>query len=494
MTVATTIWSRKPGLGWLSRCAVLILLMHGASVRAADGLDSCRVEGFAQQVRCGQIQRPLNPDQPHGKQIAIHFIVLPARDKNKEPDPIFLLAGGPGQSAIKVASWIQAVFEKLQRRHDLVFVDQRGTGQSAPLECPESDGTEGIGDADYGIRQMLKCRDQLEKLPWGDLRFYTTGIAMQDLDAVRSALHYSTIDLIGISYGTRAALEYQRQYPQHVRRSILDGAVQPDQMLGGGDAQKALTSLMNDCATDPRCQKAYPNLRNDWKELLDSLPRQTALTHPRLGNQIKALVNRNDVLHWVTGILYSPVNSAGLPHAIEQARQGNFNPLLALSGSGALPNPGSVAMGMHFSTVCSEEYDNLTRSKKPEPGNDFSDLQTRQYLKVCAQWPRGAVPAGFYVTPHSATPVLLLSGGIDPVTPAWHAQQIAGKLGSMARQLVLQHAGHGMLQQTCLTDLATAFINAPTDRQALDIDTACMAQIPRPSVWIAPAVMSEVQP
>ena len=467
---------------------LLLLVMHGTVVQAADGLDSCRVDGFAQQVRCGQIQRPLNPDQPQGKQIAVHFIVLPAQDKNKAPDPIFLLAGGPGQSAIKVASWIQAVFEKLQRRHDLVFVDQRGTGQSAPLECQDADGLEGIGDADYGIQQMLKCRDRLEKLPWGDLRFYTTSIAMQDLDAVRAVLNYSSIDLIGISYGTRAALEYQRQFPEHVRRSILDGAVQPEQMLTGSDSQKALISLMNDCASEPRCQQAYPTLKHDWNSLLDSLPRPAVLTHPRLGTQIKAVVTRNDVLNWVTSILYSSVNSAGLPHAIEQARQDNFNPLLALSGGGALPNPGSAAMGMHFSSVCSEEYDSLTRNAKQDPIDDFSNLHTHVYLKVCAQWPRGKVPAGFYVTPPSATPVLLLSGGIDPVTPPWHAQQIAARLGPMTRQLVLEHAGHGLLQQTCVTDIATGFINAGTDRQALDIDSSCMTQIPRPSVWIAPTV------
>jgi len=270
--------------------------------------------------------------------------------------------------------------------------------------------------------------------------------------------------------------------------------VQPDQMLGLGDVQKAFSALMTDCANEARCQKAYPSLVNDWKNLLDSLPRQTVLTHPRLGIQIKAQVTRNDVLNWVTTILYSPVNAAGLAQAIEQARQGNFNPLLALSGGGALPNPGSVAMGMHFSTVCAEEYDSLVQREKTDTADEFSALQARQYLKLCAQWPRGKVPAGFYVIPHSTTPVLLLSGGIDPVTPARHAQQIALQLGPMARTLVLDHAGHGMLQQTCLTDLATSFINARTDRKALDIDTACMAQIPRPSVWIAPALMSEVQP
>ena len=488
MNIAMPFGSRIHYLWTLFLSGIFILAVHSTEIHAAPGLtDTCRVDGFAQQVRCGEIQRPLNPDQPQGKQIAIHFIVLPARDQNKAPDPIFLLAGGPGQSAIKVASWMQAVFEKLQRRHDLVFVDQRGTGKSAPLECPETDGLAGIGDEEFVIREVLKCKDALEKLPWGDLQFYTTSIAMQDLDAVRSALNYSKIDLIGVSYGTRAALEYQRQYPDHVRRTILDGTVQPDQMLADDDLQKVLDSLMNDCAADTRCHKAYPNLQVDWKSLLESLPQKALLTHPRLGTQIKTQVTRNDVLNWVTSIFYSPVNSAALPHAIGQARQGNFNPMLALSGAGALPTPGSIAMGMHFSTVCSEEYERLLRNGKPDPANVFGDLHSRQYLKVCAQWPRSKVPEGFYVTPPTATPVLLLSGGIDPVTPPWHAQQIAERLGPLARHLILDHAGHGMLQQTCLTEVATNFINAKTDQDAHEIDAGCVKQIPRPSVWIAPA-------
>ena len=469
------------------------LLLFCRFAQAEDLLKTCRVDGFAQQVQCGEIQRPLNPAEPAGKKINVHFIVLAALDKNKAPDPIFLLAGGPGQSAINVASYIQLVFDKLQRRHDLVFVDQRGTGQSAPLECAENNNLQGIGDANYGVRHMLQCKAQLEKLPYGDLRFYTTTIAMRDLDAVRAALNYSKIDLVGVSYGTRAALEYQRLFPDHVRRSVLDGVVQPDQMIEDGDLQTALDNLFKDCSQDGRCQKAYPTLRQDWKNLLAGLPQSALLTHPRLGTQIKSTVTRNDVLSWVAQIIYSPVNSSGLPEAIAQAGKGNFNPLLALSGAGSLPDPGRVAAGMHFSVVCSEEYDRIVQAAKPDPDNDFGDMHNREYIKVCQQWPRGKVPDGFYTVPVSATPVLLLSGGIDPVTPPWHAVKVAQELGAMSRHIILTHAGHGILQQSCLTDVATNFINAKTDHDAVNVDASCVTQIPRPSVWIAPAIKQTSQ-
>lgn len=452
-------------------------------------LHACRVDGFAQQVQCGEVQRPLDPAAPNGKQIAVHFVVLPAMDKNKAPDPVFLLAGGPGQSAISVASYMQVVFDKLQRRHDLVFVDQRGTGKSAPLECPEQDDMEGIGQPDYDVRFMMACLPTLQKLPWGDLRFYTTTIAMQDLDSVRDALGYTTIDLIGVSYGTRAALEYQRLYPDHVRRTVLDGVVQPDQLLSDDDLQKVLVRLMDDCSTDARCHKAYPALAQDWARLLSSLPRQTTLTHPRLGTPLNVTVRRDDVLAWVSKVFYSPVSSAGLPHAIEAALDGNFNPLLTLSGAGALPGPGGIALGMHFSTVCAEEYDRLlaTSSGDVNAGNDFGDRHRQTYLHVCRGWPRGTVSADFYTTPVSRTAVLLLSGGIDPVTPPWHADKVATALGPLARHIVLDHSGHGTLQQICMTDVATDFVNARDDRSARDVDASCIRQIPRPSVWIAPA-------
>jgi pimeloyl-ACP methyl ester carboxylesterase len=386
-----------------------------------------------------------------------------------------------------VASWIQVVFEKLQRRHDLVFVDQRGTGKSAPLDCPDPDELRGVGDADFDVKQMLQCKALLEKLPYGDLRFFTTTIAMQDLDAVRALLNYNKIDLIGVSYGTRAALEYQRLFPDHVRRSVLDGVVQPDQMLADDDMQRTLNKLFQDCDQDARCHKTYPSLHQDWKDLLTSLPQAATLTHPRLGTTVKATVTRDDVLGWISKVAYSPVTTSALPHAIEQAKASNFNPLLALSGTGSLPNPGSIAMGMHFSVVCAEEYERLLKAPAPKSDNDFGDLHSREYVKICKQWPEGKVPDGFYSIPVSKTPVLLLSGGIDPVTPPQHAEKVAGALGPMARHIVLNNSGHGVLQQVCFTDVATNFINTKDDQQAVNVDASCVRQIPRPGVWIAPS-------
>jgi len=474
-------------LRWMG---VLSLLWISIGMGVAAPLTNCRIDGFERVVRCGQLQRPLNPDQPQGRQITLHFVVLPAKDKNKLPDPLFLLAGGPGQSAINTASWAKALFEKLGRRRDLVFVDQRGTGQSAPLDCPESSDVLDELDPARAVQQVRSCQKKLEKLPYGDLRYFTTFIAMQDLEAVRVALAYPEINVVGVSYGTRAALEYARQFPAAVRRMVLDGVVPPDHGTSDDDVQLALNAVLADCAVDVRCHQAYPHLQRDWTSLLASFPQKTRLTHPRLLTTIPTTITRDAFLGMVISVLYSPVSSAGLPYVLERAAQGEFTPLLALSGTGNLANPGRIFYGMHFSVWCSEEYDRSSVSTSTVMGNAFAGVRQRSYDKICPDWPRGRVPAEFYTIPKATKPVLLLSGGIDPVTPPWHAAHVAHALGAKARHLMLAHSGHGMLTQTCVADIVRRFINADTDPLAQNVDASCLKPIPRPSVWIAPQAAS----
>ena len=185
----------------------------------------CRVEGLPNELQCGVVSRPLDPAQPQGVLIDVHYLVVPAMARNKQPDAVLMLAGGPGQSAIGVAAAMLPRFTRLNYRRDLVFIDQRGTGKSAPLQCDDDSKlplAEAL-DPEAQARSLERCRVALMALPHGDLRFYTTTIAMQDFEAVRLALGTPQWNLIGASYGTRAALEYQRQFPQRVRRTVLDG-------------------------------------------------------------------------------------------------------------------------------------------------------------------------------------------------------------------------------------------------------------------------------
>lgn len=468
-------------LPFLLRSMCVLAFALPALAQAAT--KSCRHPDFPQEVQCGQIQRALNPAQPDGKKIAIHYVVVPSQDRNKLPDAVFLLAGGPGQSAIELAGFGQAIFGRLNRRRDLVFVDQRGTGRSAPLHCPELEAGGELVDNETMFKMADTCMKKLQTLAYGDLQYFSTSIAVQDLEAVRKELGYGAINLVGASYGTRAGLEYLRQFPASVKRLVLDGITPPDMRLPSADAQAALDGVFADCAKDAQCNKTYPDLAARWKKLLSNMPQQITVMHPRLANQISLPISRDALLGLVHKTLYASSTTAALPYAMTQAEQGHFDALITLSGALNLTGPGSIAYGMHFSVWCGEAF---ARPVIVAPKDDFEIMTSTMYNKVCEKWPHASIPPAFFDIPVSSAPVLLLSGGIDPVTPTRHGAAVAKALGAKARHISVDHSGHGLLAHGCVRDLVYRYINAKDDVDAIKVDATCVRQIPRPLVWVAP--------
>ncbi|HJV61409.1 MAG TPA: alpha/beta hydrolase [Albitalea sp.] len=474
----------------LTGCRALAgLLLAAAALRAsADTAPApCSVTGIRNQVQCGAVTRALDPAQPGGVKIDIHYVVVPALARRKLPDPVFLLAGGPGQSAIGAAPQVLPLFTRLNNRRDIVFVDQRGTGRSAPLECedPRYRPLAAQSDPERQVAEMAACREALRKRPYGGLRFFTTTIAMQDLDAVRRALGAERINLVGASYGTRAALEYQRQFPSHVRRSVIDGVAPPDMVLPqsvGTDGTAALEAMFEACRAEPACRAAHPDLRGDWSALLAGLPKVVTVAHP-LGGQPETFTLTQDMVRGaLRGPLYVPSLTAALPQAIAEAAHGHVEALVGLNSMFVARKGMALAMGMHFSVICSEDYPRMAHgadASEPPFGRDF----TRLYERVCADWPRGEVVPAFYQVPRSATPVLLLSGGADPVTPPRHAERVARALGPNALHVVVPNSGHGVLGIGCMRDVLWRFIDAEDDRQALAVDASCAKAVPRPPAY-----------
>jgi pimeloyl-ACP methyl ester carboxylesterase len=432
------------------------------------------------------LKRPLDPARPDGVQIDIHYVVVPALARRKLPDPVFLLAGGPGQSAISLGPRVLPLFTRLNNRRDIVFVDQRGTGLSAPLVCDDTRALPlaELTDPAAQLRQINLCRAQLQALPHGDLRFFTTVLAMQDLDAVRRELGVARINLIGASYGTRAALDYQRQFPNAVRRSVMDGVAPADMALPlsmSTDNQAAFDALLKDCEQTPACRSSHPNLRRD-ASALSSLPKAVTAAHPLTGQRETFTYSRDMLLAAVRGPLYSPPMAAALPQALGDAAAGRFEGLLGL-GSLMSPRKGSaLAMGMHFSVICAEDGPRMPTAKETT-GTDFGDSTAQLYAKVCASWPQGAVPSAFYDMPTSRSPVLMLSGGLDPATPPRHAQRVAQALGPKALNVVVPNAGHGVMSVGCMRDVIYKFIDSEEDDAALKVDTACAHAVPRPAAF-----------
>jgi pimeloyl-ACP methyl ester carboxylesterase len=453
-------------------------------------LQPCRLQGVAHDALCGTLRRPLNPAAPQGVMIDVHFAVLPALARNKKPDPVFFFAGGPGQSAMSLAGPVSRMVARLGNRRDVVLIDQRGTGKTAPLKCDDERPTLPLAEAADPARQLQRlqaCRASLEKLPHGDLRHYTTTIAMQDADAVRQALGAEEVNLVGGSYGTRAALEYMRQFPAAVRRVVIDGAAPPDMVLPASfstDTQAAFDGLLAACEADATCAARYPALRRDWRTLLAGLPREITLLHPVTAQPEKLTLTRDTLLGLVRGPLYVPSLTAALPLALGEATRGRFEPLAGLasafSGGG---RTGAMAAGMHFSVVCAEDFPRLAQAADA-PGADFGASFADLYRKVCADWPRGDVPPAFYTVPPAPGATLVLSGGMDPATPPRHGERVAAALGAKARHGVVAHAGHGVLGVGCMRDVMFRFIDAPDDDSALKVDADCARAIPRPTVFV----------
>jgi pimeloyl-ACP methyl ester carboxylesterase len=476
---------RRPG--WWGLAAAVVLAgssLAAPAVSANATLNPCRLKGLEHEARCGVVQRPLDPAQPQGPQIDVHFAVLPALARHKKPDPVFFFAGGPGQSAIALAGTLARPLARLTNRRDVVLIDQRGTGRSAPLHCPEQPLTQSLREMADPAAQALRlreCRAALQKLPHGDLRQYTTTVAMADAEAVRQALGAPLVNLLGGSYGTRAALEYLRQFPQAVRRVVIDGVAPPDMVLPASfstDAQAALDALFAACQAEPGCAKDHPQLRERWAALLKSLGREERLT-----------MTRELLTSLVRPPLYAPLLTSALPLAIDEASQGRFGALVGLTSAlgSARGSAQRLAEGMHFSVICAEDFPRLQAGAYADrPGPDFANDFADMYRRVCDGWPQGTVPPAFYQVPPAPMPVLVLSGGLDPVTPPRHGQRVAQALGPQARHVVVPNAGHGLMLQGCLRDVVFRFIDAPDSAAALQVDGGCAENMPRPPAFVAP--------
>jgi pimeloyl-ACP methyl ester carboxylesterase len=479
--------------------AVLGLGGPAAAAEPTLGLKPCRLKGFEHDAQCGVLKRPLDPTRPDGPQIDVHFAVMPAIARNKKPDPVLFFAGGPGQSAIGLAGPVSRVLTRFLNRRDVILIDQRGTGRSAPLNCEPEAPTRPLADTINQGRQaslLQACRDALQKLPYGDLRQFTTTIAMADADAVRRALGADKVNVMGGSYGTRAALEYMRQFPATVRRAVIDGVAPPDMALPGSfspDAQRAFDALLASCEgpqADASCRQRYPGLRTQWTAVLAAMPREVVVPHPVTGRDERFTLTREMLVGLVRLPLYAPSLASALPFAISEAAAGRYGAIVGLATSMGGNSRGlDLAMGMHFSVVCAEDMPRLGKTGD-KPGPDFGDAALALYRDACAIWPKGNVPAAFYTMPPAPAATLVMSGGADPVTPPRHGERVTQALGARARHVVVPHAGHGLMALGCLRDVMYRFVDTEDETQALAAvldDAKCATQLPRPPAFALPS-------
>lgn len=474
-----------------------------SAAQASPATTACRLKGIEREVRCGSVSVPENPDATGGRKIDIHFAVVPAQARIKEPDPLFVLAGGPGQSAIQIAGQMQAVLARINARRDIVFIDQRGTGRSNALHCDAPVAAarlSELADLRGAIDRLTACVQATEKD--ADPRQYATWIAVRDFDAVRARLGADKINLWGGSYGTRAALEYLRQFPARVRSVVLDGVAPATMALPASfaiDAEAALQVLLAGCRAEPGCARAYPSLESNLDQLLQRADRGTAIRarDPLTGAEQQVMLDRDLLTALLRAPLYSPTLASALPFALAQAAAGSHDALLTLALALGSASPEDFAELMHFAVICAEDMPRIdARTRATASATRFGTASIGLYERACRQVPVQPVPEGFYSPPLADVPVLILSGGADPVTPPRHGNDAARML-PRALHLVAPHLGHGVTAQGCAPDLVARFIRqaampgrAPFTGIEEGKDAGCLARLPAPMAFQPPAAAS----
>src|SRR6185436_19008483 len=216
---------------------------------------------------------------------------------------------------------------------DIVFLDQRGTGFSHPLDCDTDDDSpmQSMFEDAIPEKAVRECLASLD----ADPSQYTTISAIADIDEVRAGLGYEKLNLWGGSYGTRVGLEYMRRFPQHVRTVVLDGVAPAGMKLPlsfVSDGYAALERLLDACSSDKLCARTYPKLRETIAALrarLARLPARVVIQDPRTGERQPIVVNENVLLSGLFRPLYVAELASLLPYGVSAAAAGDFNPLLA---------------------------------------------------------------------------------------------------------------------------------------------------------------------
>lgn len=463
-----------------------------ATPAAALVLADCRltppggVTGVA--ARCGTLEVPEDYARPQGKRIRLAVAVVPALDRAARQVPVAIIAGGPGQGSRGFYASVAPAFERVRRTRDLVLVDQRGTGDSNLMKCGdgEEEGEDG-GDALDGMladtEVLALTRACLGRLP-GDPRFYTTSVAVRDLDAVRAALGYAQLNLYGVSYGTRVAQHYAQRHPAQARALVIDGVVPPGLALGPDlalVAQRAIDAAFARCARDRDCAAAYPDLATRFAALVADLrlhPREVSLAHPVTGKPVTRTFNIAQLAGAVRLLSYTPLTLSVLPYLLDEATKGRPAPLLAQAIAVGDSLGDELAEGMHNAVVCTEDMPFVDQAGVDRAALGRTYIGVRQLdtlATICGAWPRGVMDADLRKPLAGKVPVLLLSGEVDPVTPPAYAEQ-ARKSLTDALHVVVPGNGHGQLGVPCTPRVLATFFDAATTR---GLDTACLKDASR---------------
>ncbi len=476
----------------LASWSVLVVSVASAQPTSALELSPCTLPGLSLPALCGWFEVPEDrsaPASPGRRTIKLRVAVVPALEPPALPDPIVYISGGPGEGSIGAAPGLAEAYAELHKKRDFLLVDLRGTGESTPLLCDGTETRKGVQaflDEFLPSAMVRACRAKYAAQT--DFSRYTTDASIDDLNDIRAALGYQKLNLIGGSYGTRAVQVYLRRHGEHARTATLFGVVPTGLRLPldvAKDAHQALLGTFDECAGDPECHAAFPDLRGDLAKVLarlDKEPARVPLADPSTGAVTDLVLTRDGFAQALRYMLYGPTSAVQVPLYVHLAAQGNFQPIAETAQifSGFLS---SGADGIYLSITCSEDVPFFSEAEAAQAVRDtfLGDFRIRQQKAACAEWRVPPVDKSFLEPVTSNVPTLLVSGERDPVTPPAYGDQVARTL-SNSRHLVVADGAHefgGMKNADCVDRISADFIaSARLDAQGLD--TSCLASIARP--------------
>jgi pimeloyl-ACP methyl ester carboxylesterase len=443
--------------------ALAAALLSAGAAPPKPVLHACRPQGVA--ARCGTILVPEDRARPGGRRIGLRTVVIPARVRPARSDAFTYLSGGPGgAAATQMPAAARSIWAGVHERHDILLVDQRGTGGSNALVCPAA-----TGPLDTDDQRSAYVRSCLDALPGEYLR-YGTVAAMDDLDAVRAALGYRRLDVYGTSYGATAAQVYLNLHPRSVRTLILDGGTfldVPFYSRFAANADRALQLLERRCAAERACARAFPG----WRAQLDSLiaawnahPQQLSPSAGITGDGLAGVVHRLTLV---------AEQARFVPYVVSRAAAGDYAPLLLRLGSAELNRS-----AMYWSISCNEPWVGLD-SRGPWGGyvDGLTVLALEQYRTVCRFLPSRDEPASAWARPRSPVPALVLAGEADPQDPIGNLPELRSALPN-SRVVIAPGQGHGVGAYGCLGDLVSRFVERGTTR---GLDMSCARRIRPPA-------------
>lgn len=430
----------------------------------------CRLKVENDRRHCFTVDLPEDYAHPEGRRIQLDGFVVPASAPGAQKLALFMFSGGPGERATDDTGFAP-VLAKAIPDHDIVAIDQRGTGETPDIRCrrPTDDASvQGLLIEEFPVDLLKACLERFKGK--ADPRFYTTPNSAMDIELERRALGYGKIDLFGGSYGTELAQAYVHLYGDEVRTASLFSPVAPDTNLPEGFARHtdmSMAAVIDLCLEDAACAKAFPDIKADLAAVKAKIARD-GVSGTYKGRKVH-LSPGVAAVAW-RGMLYAPQTAARVPMLLHAVAHGDVDDFVAGAIAYRKGVEEDISNGLYVSVICAEAMprNDIAAFHKDEAGTLLGSFRTDQLVGACKVWPRGADLEELHHLKTWDGPVLATVGQLDPVTPAVYAQRLMTQFPN-GRLLRLPNQGHGSTEeaQNCIFPLMVQFVRT-ADAKSLD--------------------------